>query len=135
MKAALGVAHIGAGSIGVLRAQAVAETEGLKLRVVADVRRDAAEAIARSHNCDATTSWQNAVSRPDVDLVIISTPPSLHAEMAIAAAQAGKHVLVEKPLAHTLSEAEKMCDAADRNGVLIKTGFNHRYFPSMAFAK
>jgi predicted dehydrogenase len=68
-------------------------------------------------------------------MVIISTPPSLHAEMAIFAAEHGKHILVEKPIAHTLSDAEKMCNAADKNGVLIKTGFNHRYFPSMAFAK
>lgn len=135
MKAPLGVAHIGAGSIGVLRAQAVSETEGLKLKVVADLRQDAAQSIARMHGCDYTTSWQDAVNRKDVNLVVISTPPSLHAEMAIAAASAGKHILVEKPIAHTLQDAEKMCDAADRYGVLIKTGFNHRYFPAMAFAK
>jgi predicted dehydrogenase len=135
MKAALGVAHIGAGSIGVLRAQAVAETDGLKLRVVADLRRDAADSIAAKHACDFTTDWQDAIRRPDVDMVIISTPPSLHAEMAIAAAEAGKHILVEKPIAHTLADAEKMCNVADRCGVLIKTGYNHRYFPSMKFAK
>jgi predicted dehydrogenase len=135
MKAALGVAHIGAGSIGVLRAQAVARTEQLQLKVVADLRRDAAESVARSHGCDHTDSWEKAINRPDVDLVIISTPPSLHAQMAVAAAQAGKHILVEKPIAHSLADAERMCDVAQQCGVLLKTGFNHRYFPSMAFAK
>ncbi len=102
---------------------------------MADIRKDAAEAIAKTHGCDATTDWLKAVQRPDVDIVIISTPPSLHPEMALAAIAAGKHILVEKPIAHTLADAEKMCDAADSAGVLIKTGFNHRYFPSMAFAK
>lgn len=135
MKAALGVAHIGAGSIGVLRAEAVAKTAGLKLKVVADLRNEAAEQIARQYGCDHTTEWQRAVGRSDVDLVIISTPPSSHAQMAITAMENGKHVLVEKPIAHTLSDAETMCDVADRRGVLLKTGFNHRYFPSMQFAK
>jgi predicted dehydrogenase len=135
MKAALGVAHIGAGSIGVLRAQGAAQTEGLRLRVIVDVREEAAKKLAQTHQCHYTTSWQDAVQRPDVDLVVISTPPSLHAEMAVAAAQAGKHILVEKPIAHTLADGERMCDAADKHGVLLKTGFNHRYFPSMAFAK
>lgn len=135
MKAALGVAHIGAGSIGVLRAEAVAKTPELKLKVIADVRPDAAESLARKHGCDFTTSWAEAISRKDVDLVVISTPPSLHPEMALAAAANGKHILVEKPIAHTLEAAEQMCAAAEKNGVLLKTGFNHRYFPSMAFAK
>jgi predicted dehydrogenase len=135
MTAPLGVAHIGAGSIGVLRADAVAKSPDLKLKVVADLRKDLADAIAQKHGCHSTTSWQEAVTRKDVDLVIISTPPSLHAEMALLAIESGKHVLVEKPIAHTLQDAERMCEAAEKKGVLIKTGFNHRYFPSMAFAK
>jgi predicted dehydrogenase len=135
MKQALGVAHIGAGSIGILRAEAVSQTPNLKLKVIADIRKDAAESLAKQFGCDATDDWQAAISRPDVDLVIISTPPSLHVDMALLAANNKKHILVEKPIAHTLEAAELICEAAEKNGVFIKTGFNHRYFPSMAFAK
>src|SRR5205823_6231723 len=70
-----------------------------------------------------------------VGLVIVSTPPHLHAPVALAGIDAGKHVLCEKPLAHTLADAERICAAAESRGVLLKTGFNHRYFPAMAFAR
>ena len=130
-----GVALIGAGAIGELRAAAVAQTPELSLVVVADVRATTAQTVADQHGGEATTDWQSAVTRLDVDLVIVSTPPNLHAKMALAAIGAGKHVLCEKPLAATLDDAERICDAADAAGILLKTGFNHRYFPSMAFAK
>jgi predicted dehydrogenase len=135
MKTQLGVAQIGVGSIGVLRAAAVAQTSALKLVVVADVRQEVAEAVARQHGCDTTTDWEAAIQRPDIDIVIVSTPPNLHAKMVLAAFSAGKHVLCEKPLAHTLADAESMCAAAEAQGVLLKIAFNHRYFPAMTFAK
>ncbi|WP_218081779.1 Gfo/Idh/MocA family protein [Anthocerotibacter panamensis] len=135
MAAALGVAHIGCGAIGIFRAEAVAQTPGLKLVVVADVRQEAAEPLARRFGCAWATDWEKAVSRPDVDMVIVSTPPHLHATMTLTAIAQGKHVLCEKPLAHTLEDAHRMCDAAQARGVFLKTGFNHRYFPSMAFAR
>jgi predicted dehydrogenase len=135
MPGEIGVCHIGAGSIGALRAAAVAKTPGLRLVVVSDIRLDAAKELASKFGCDATADWKTAASRSDVDMVIISTPPSLHADMAVFAIENGKHVLCEKPLAHTLEDAERMCEAAEKKGVLLKTGFNHRYFESMAFAK
>jgi predicted dehydrogenase len=131
----LRVALVGAGGIGEPRARAVAQTPGLQLLVVADLAKERAERLAGLYDAQATTEPEAAATRPDVDLVIISTPPNSHVSLALVAINAGKHVLIEKPLAHTLSDAERICAAAEAKGVLVKTGFNHRYFPSMDFAK
>src|ERR1700678_1864914 len=77
----------------------------------------------------AETDWRALIERDDVQLVDVCTPGDLHAEIAIAALAAGKHVLCEKPLANTLAEAEAMTAAADRaraHGIHAMTGFNYR---------
>ncbi len=84
------------------------------------------------------TDWQALIKRDDVQLVDICTPGEFHAEVAIAALEAGKHVLCEKPLANTLAEAEAMAAAADRaaaRGVRAMTGFNYRRVPAIALAR
>ncbi len=129
------VALIGAGGIGEVRAQAVTETPDLQLAVVADLAKARAEKVAGLYGAEATSEAETAATRADVDLVIVSTPPNTHTPIALAAIQAGKHVLIEKPLAHTLADAEQICVAAEAKGVFVKTGFNHRYFPSMAYAR
>jgi predicted dehydrogenase len=74
-------------------------------------------------------SWQDLVSAPNVDAVSICTPVNLHAEQAIAAARAGKHILVEKPMARTLAEADAMIAAADQAGVILMVDHGLRYYP------
>jgi len=84
------------------------------------------------------TDWHALLRRDDVDLVDVCTPGDLHAEVAIAALEAGKHVLCEKPLANTLAEAEAMAAAAARaaaRGVRAMTGFNYRRVPAVALAR
>ena len=84
------------------------------------------------------TDWRDLVARDDVDLVDICTPGDSHAEIAIAALAAGKHVLCEKPLANTVAEAEAMSEAAARaadRGQLAMTGFNYRRLPAAAQAR
>ena len=84
------------------------------------------------------TDWHALLRRDDVDLVDVCTPGDLHAEVAIAALEAGKHVLCEKPLANTLAEAEAMAAAAERaasRGVRAMTGFNYRRVPAVALAR
>ena len=86
----------------------------------------------------AETDWRELIARPDVDLVDICTPGDLHAEIAIAALDAGKHVLCEKPLANTPAEAEAMTAAAQRaaaRGVRSMVGFNYRRVPALALAR
>ncbi|HYN87155.1 MAG TPA: Gfo/Idh/MocA family oxidoreductase [Ardenticatenaceae bacterium] len=131
----LRVALIGAGTIGRLRAQAILESPGLDLVAVADVLEDRAVAVAERYGAAALADPLRAAERPDVDLVVISTPPNQHAALALAAMNAEKHVLCEKPLADTIASAEGMCSAAEASHVFLKTGFNHRYFPAMVVAR
>jgi predicted dehydrogenase len=84
------------------------------------------------------TDWKRLVDRDDVELVDVCTPGSSHAEISIAALEAGKHVLCEKPLANTVEEARAMAAAADRaaaRGVRAMVGFNFRRVPAVALAR
>ena len=84
------------------------------------------------------TDWRALIKRDDVQLVDMCTPGELHAEVAIAALEAGKHVLCEKPLANTVAEAEAMAAAAARaadRGVRSMAGFNYRRVPAVALAR
>src|SRR6187401_3319509 len=84
------------------------------------------------------TDWRALIARPDVDLVDICTPGDTHAEIAIAALEAGKHVLCEKPLANTVAEAHAMAEAAERaraRGIRSMVGFTYRRVPAIAQAR
>jgi predicted dehydrogenase len=83
----------------------------------------------------AETDWKALVARPDIDLIDIATPNSSHAEIAIAAAAAGKMILCEKPLARNLEEARQMVDAVERAGVANMVWYNYRRVPAVTFAK
>ncbi len=82
-----------------------------------------------------TTDWVEAITAEDVDLVDIATPNYLHADQAIAALEAGKHVACEKPLAGTLRDAEQMVDAAARSGRRTFVWYNYRRVPAVALAR
>ena len=103
--------------------------------------RDAAAltaAAARLGWEQTETDWRRVVERDDVDLVDVCTPGDTHAEIAIAALEAGKHVLCEKPLANTVAEAEAMVAAAERaaeRGVRSMVGFTYRRVPAIALAR
>ncbi|WAH97309.1 Gfo/Idh/MocA family protein [Arthrobacter sp. MMS18-M83] len=100
--------------------------------------RQVAEAAAKYGWAETATDWREVIARDDIDIVDICTPGWMHAEIAIAALEAGKHVLVEKPLANTLAEAEAMAAAARtarERGVHSMIGFNYRRVPALALAK
>ena len=82
-----------------------------------------------------TRDWREVVERPDIDVVDISAPSLLHKEITIAAADAGKHVFCEKPLAMTLEDAREMVEAVERAGIVHTIGFNYRKAPALALAK
>jgi predicted dehydrogenase len=87
---------------------------------------------------ETATDWRQVITRDDIDIVDIVTPGDSHAEIAIAALEAGKHVLCEKPLANTVAEAEAMADAAERaaaRGIRSMVGFTYRRVPAATFAK
>lgn len=124
------VALIGAGRFGAKRVAALARSRS-KLMVVADLNLEAASALARKHDCLATSDWQQAATREDVEAVIVSTPTHRLAEVSLLAARAGKHVLAEKPFGRNPDEVLAVVEAARRSGVCLKAGYNHRYHPAV----
>lgn len=105
------------------------------------VGRDSAGVAAAADKygwAESATDWRAVLDRDDIDIVDICAPGFMHAEIAIAALAAGKHVLVEKPLANTLAEAEAMAEAgrlARTRGVQSMIGFNYRRVPALALAR
>src|ERR687890_1676441 len=97
-----------------------------------------ADAAGRLGWSSVETDWRRVLERDDVDLVDVCTPGDTHAEIAIAALEAGKHVLCEKPLANTVAEAEAMADAAARaaeRGIRSMVGFTYRRVPAVTFLR
>ncbi|GAA3881605.1 Gfo/Idh/MocA family oxidoreductase [Streptomyces lacrimifluminis] len=145
-KPALGVGMVGYAFMGAAHSQGwrtVGRVFDLPRRPVlaAICGRDpgAVRAAADRHGwAAAETDWRALLERDDVDLVDICTPGDSHAEIALAALAAGKHVLCEKPLANTVEEAEAMTAAAEeaaRRGQLAMVGFNYRRLPATALAR
>ena len=106
------------------------------LEIVADVDANALKKWAGEFGiAHWTTNWREIIEDPGVDLVDITTPNHLHAEMAIAAAQAGKHIYCEKPLATTSADAGRIVAAVEKSGVISIVGFNYLKNPAQAFAR
>jgi UDP-N-acetyl-2-amino-2-deoxyglucuronate dehydrogenase len=126
---ALGFAIVGCGMIARFHARALAETPGAKL--VALVSRNEANARALCSEigiaCDVYHEIGPVLARRDVHCVAVTTPSGAHAEPAVAAADAGKHVVVEKPLEITLERCDRIIDACDRSGVQLCTIFPSRF--------
>jgi predicted dehydrogenase len=146
MSRPLGVAVIGYSFMGKAHSNAwrnvgafFPETPAVRQQVLVGRDADAvATAAARYGWHDSATDWRAAIARDDVDIVDICTPGDSHAEIALAALAAGKHVLVEKPLANTVAEAEQMvkaAKAASARGVRTAVGFNYRGVPALALAR
>ena len=143
--APLGVAMIGYAFMGKAHSNAwrnvssFFDVPALEQKVL--VGRNAGEvaaAAARYGWAESATDWRSVLERDDIDIVDICAPGWMHAEIAIAALEAGKHVLVEKPLANTLAEAEAMVQAAQAarsRGVASMIGFNYRRVPALALAR
>ncbi|QGG57183.1 Gfo/Idh/MocA family protein [Paenibacillus sp. B01] len=112
-----------------------AESELAELVAFADPILERAQAMADQYGGKAYASYEELLASEDVDAVSVCTPNHLHASMAISAANAGKHVLVEKPMAATAEEGEQMIEAARRNGVFLMIGHNQRLMPPHVKAK
>nr|WP_281369361.1 Gfo/Idh/MocA family oxidoreductase [Leifsonia shinshuensis] len=101
-------------------------------------RHGAAESADRLGWAESSDDWREAVARDDIDVVDIVTPGDTHAEIAIAALEAGKHVLCEKPLANSIGEAERMASAAaaaQERGAIAMCGFTYRRVPAILEAR
>jgi Predicted dehydrogenases and related proteins len=118
----IGIGIIGAGHFGAVHAKAMAEVDGVQL--VASCREDraAAEQFAQEHGGSAYSDWRQLLADPKVDAVVIATPHHLHEEIAIGAAEAGKHILLEKPMAPTTRACDAINAAVAKAGVQLMVG-------------
>jgi myo-inositol 2-dehydrogenase / D-chiro-inositol 1-dehydrogenase len=116
---------IGAGEIARLHARGYAAVPGVQLVAVADLRLEKAQALAELHGAEALATTAELLER--VDAVSVCTPPAAHADVAIAALRAGKHVLCEKPIARTVAQAEAMLAVAAHADGLLMVGHVSRF--------
>ncbi len=123
----IGCGNIGAGG----HLPAYAHIPEAKLVAVCDAVEKLAHAAAERSGATAYTDYRRLLEREDIEMVDLCVPTYLHAQLAVEAMQAGKHVLCEKPMAHTLEAADAMIKAAQANGVRLMIGqvrrFDHRY--------
>jgi predicted dehydrogenase len=105
-------------------------------KILVDITDELAKDAAARYGFESYSSdWRRAVEDPEIDIIDIVTPNDSHAEIAIAAAKAGKHIISEKPLARTAEEAKLMLDAVNEAGVKHMVAFNYRRTPAVALAK
>ena len=129
----LNIGIIGCGLIGQKRANALGM--GGRLVACADVQINRAEALASKVGATTFDDWQALIARADIDAVIIATLHDSLAEITLAAVKAGKHVLVEKPAARNPKELKPVIVAAEKAGVKVHVGLNHRYHRALQKAK
>ncbi len=127
----LNVGIIGAGYIGTKRALVAQDQPGCAVRIICDIDQARARRLAKECGCQATTDWRKVVAHPEIDAVVVATTNNFLATISIAAAKNKKHILCEKPLGRTLSEAKKIYQVAQNQHVVLKTGFNLRFHPAL----
>jgi predicted dehydrogenase len=126
---------VGAGAIAQAYAQAFSQTTVAKLVAVADCRREAAEKMADAAACRAFTDAETMADEVELDAVIVCTPPSTHRDVCCALMERGIHVLCEKPLAISSSDAEEMIAAAEARGLHFTMASKFRYVADVQRAK
>ena len=125
-----GFAIIGTGMISRFHARALADVRGAKLVGCCDRVPRLAKKFAEDEDCTAYSDLRQLLADPDVDAVAIATPSGAHMEPAVAAARAGKHVIVEKPLEVTLKRCDRIIRACEEAGVKLATIFPSRFHDS-----
>ncbi|MEO1474827.1 MAG: Gfo/Idh/MocA family oxidoreductase [Pseudomonadota bacterium] len=111
------------------------QLDGVTVTAIAARDRSRAEEFAQTHDISGIeTDYKTLIARSDVDIVYNALPPSRHSDLTIAALEAGKPVLCEKPFAMNAVEAKRMAEAAQRTGVLLMEAFHYRFHPAFARA-
>jgi len=125
---------IGTGAIGQHHVRVCSALSGVELAGVADIREELVSKLAREHRTEAYTDYRELLKK-DLDCVTVAVPTSLHREVAIAAMEHGLSVLVEKPIADTLENADAMIECARRAGVKLMVGHIERFNPAVMAVK
>ena len=127
---ALGFGIIGCGMIANFHSKAINDVRGAKLVACYDNVPAAADRLAESTGCKAYHDLKAMLADPDLDIVTIGTPSGAHMDPALAAARAGKHVIVEKPLEITLKRCDKIIAECEKAGVVLSTIYPSRFHAS-----
>jgi predicted dehydrogenase len=136
MSKEIGVAVIGCGAVSASHLAALRAVPEARLIACADVEEKRAEEKAREFGAARHyAGWEQAVNDKEVQAVVICLPHHLHAQASLAAARAGKHILIEKPMALSLADAKKMAHEASKAGVTLMVGQVLRYRPTYRMAK
>jgi len=130
------VGVIGVGGMGNLYIRVFKESGRAEVAAIADVDEKRLKQMASSYKIDkAFTDWTKLAEMSSLDAVAICTPPKFHRDQAVAALEAGKHVICEKPPATTVAEAEDMAKAAEKNGRVLIYGLQWRFNPASMYIK
>lgn len=121
-----GFAVVGLG-MGRNRARQVVDTSGAELKMVVDINEELARTVGEEMGCDWSCQLDDALSRKDVEVVLVMTPSGLHAEIGVKAAQAGKHVITTKPMDVSTASCDRLIDAAADAGILLGVDYQSRY--------
>lgn len=127
-------ALVGCGEVAYSNARAIEALQDCELVAAVDVDAETARALGEQFDVRHTTSLELVLEDQRVDTVIAAVPHHLHADICVQAAAAGKHVLVEKPIATNLHDADRMIEACDRAGVALSVLFSYRYEPRIVKA-
>lgn len=130
-----GFGVVGVGFIGGVHGEAIQGLPNAKLVACCDTRESAAKAFAEKFGCAWYTDLNEMLRRDDLDVISIATPSGLHMEPAVAAAQAGKHAIIEKPLDITLDRIDRILEAHDKAGTTVGGIFNGRFYPTAQLFK
>jgi UDP-N-acetyl-2-amino-2-deoxyglucuronate dehydrogenase len=123
----IGFAIIGSGSIVETHVQAIADLDDAVLVAIFGRSAEKTQQLAAKYHCDCYTNLQEMLQRPDINVVTIATPNGTHADFGIAAALAGKHVLIEKPIDINLAQADKLIRTCQEQAVKLGVVFQRRY--------
>jgi len=123
----LGFAIVGAGSIGQVHAEALSKIEQAELKAVHDCTSSRGKALADKFDIDWYDDFEKLLMRDDIDAITVCTPSSLHGDFAIRIAEAGKHVIVEKPLDVTVERCDQIIEAAEKHGVALSVIYQNRF--------
>lgn len=134
-KKSLKFAIIGCGRICKVHAAVLSNLPEVKVVAVCDVVEERAKKFATKYNCQFTTSYRDILKRDDVDVIDICAPSFLHSEIAINSANAGKHVVSEKPIALSLEDADRMIESCKKAGVNLFVVKQNRYNPPIVKLK
>ncbi len=131
----LGIGIIGAGFFGENHARAILETQGTELIAASRRNTEELQKFSRKFNTIGYTDYKELIKNPDINAVIIAVPHQEHTRVAMDAAREGKHILLEKPMATSIKDCDKIIDSANTAGVCLMMGHTMQFMRSSTIAR